>query len=193
MRRDLDLENRNRDLEPINQKLRAEAGYLEVNDPANPVVLRLPPQSLRTHLGMESVAAGRKLVPEWYDAGRPAVPKGPSAGPIDGEREVLAYATVRKGRRWLALYDGNCWDGIGNVVDENNWLIRQSPKHAESVDIAGDKGQQASFDQKQPVVLMRLRSRNRAGSKRRLGLKGRPAKEQRWNHGLAASMMKRGQ
>jgi hypothetical protein len=87
------------------------------------------------------------------------VPNGPSVGPIDGGQEVLAHATVRKGSdgSWHFV-TGIAGMEIGSVIDENNWLIKQAPKHAETVDIAGDKGQQASFDQKQPVVLMRLRA-----------------------------------
>ena len=192
MRRALDLENRNRDLEAINQKLRAEAGYLEVSDPANPVVL-LRNLDERTWEWKVWLPAGK-----WYLSGMTQdipskdVPKGPSVGPIDGDREVLAYATVRKGDdgQWH-FKAGMAGMEIGNVVDESNWLIRQLPKHAESVDIRGDKGQ-VSFGKKQPVLLMRLRgSRNRANSKRRLGIKGRPSKEQRWSHGLVVPMTRR--
>jgi hypothetical protein len=159
MRRALDLENRNRDLEAINQKLRAEAGYLEVNDPANPVVLRLRNLDERTWEWKVWLPAGK-----WYLSGMTqdipskGVPNGPSIGPIDGDREVLANATVRKGPdgQWhfTVEVDGR---RIGNVLSDANRFVKQAPMYSHSLEIAGDK-KQAILDKSKPIVLLRLRA-----------------------------------
>lgn len=159
MRRALDLENRNRDLETINQKLRAEAGYLEVDDPTKPVVLRLRNLDERTWEWKVWLPAGK-----WYLSGltqgipSKGVPNGPSIGPIDGDREVLAYVTVRKepDGRWYFRADV-AGTQIGNEVADSNWFVKQAPMYSRSVDIAGIGGQ-ATFASNEPIVLMRLRA-----------------------------------
>jgi hypothetical protein len=159
MRRALDLENRNRDLETVNAKLRAEAGYLEIDDPANPVVLRLRNLDERTWEWKVWLPAGK-----WYLSGMTqdipskGVPKGPSVGPIDGDREVLAHATVRKGPdgQWH-FKAGVAGSYIGNAVAESNWLVKPAPMYSQTMDITGDK-KQVTLDKNQPIVLMRLRA-----------------------------------
>ncbi|HVU86643.1 MAG TPA: hypothetical protein VHD36_04945 [Pirellulales bacterium] len=159
MRRALDLEHRNRDLEAVNAKLRVEAGYLEVDDPTKPVVLRLRNLDEFTWEWKVWLPPGK-----WFLSGMTedipsqGVPNGPSVGPIDGGREVLAHATVRKGPdgQWhfRAEVAGS---RIGNVVDGSNWLVKEAPMYAQTVHITGDK-KQATLDKNQPVVLMRLRA-----------------------------------
>jgi hypothetical protein len=159
----LELESRNRDLESINTKLRAEAGYLEIDDPSKVVVLRRQNLEENTWQWKLWLPPGRWRVSCLTEGiPRQGVPDCGSNGPLDGDREVPAYVTLRKGpdgRSTLSFRVDTT--GIGTVVEPSNWLIKRldgsSDFNTRSTIIAGDKAQE-EFDPSKPVVLMRLRA-----------------------------------
>lgn len=162
-RRVVELEARNRELTATNSKLRAEAGYLEVDDPSKAIVLRLCEFDELTWRWKVWLPQGKWSISS-LTQGIPSqgVPNGPSAGSKDGGREVLVSATVRKGAdgQWQSRASIETLQ-IGNDLKESHRLIAQvtgsGSMIAQSIDIAGDKAQ-ISFDPERPVVLIRLRA-----------------------------------
>ncbi|HEY1598333.1 MAG TPA: hypothetical protein VGG64_01935 [Pirellulales bacterium] len=159
----LELESRNRELESINSKLRAEAGYLEIDDPSKAVVLRLQNLEENTWQWKVWLPSGRWMLGCMTEGiPRQGVPDAGSCGPLDGGREVPANVTLRKDSdgKWNFRFgvDGTA---IGNAVNESNWLIKKvdgaSLYRPCTTEIAGDKTQ-AVLEPSQPVVLMRLQA-----------------------------------
>ncbi|MEX2114764.1 MAG: hypothetical protein WD845_16345 [Pirellulales bacterium] len=153
----------NRRLAAENAKLRAEAGQLEIDDPSKVAALRISDLDELTWRWKVYLPKGNWFI-SYLTQGIPreGVTNGPTAGSIEGGREVLVSATVRKGAdgRWVVR---TALDGakIGSTLKESHRLIapliNPAPLSGESTDIAGDKVQE-SLDPKQPVVLLRLRA-----------------------------------
>ncbi len=163
IRRGQILEARNKMLAARNAALRAEAGYLQVEDPEKAAVLQLRDLDELTWRWKVWLPAGKWHI-RYLTRGIPrqGIPNGATAGPIAGGREVLVATTVRKGAddRWL--FRGNV-EGlqIGNDLDESHRLvaplIKPEPITGQATDIAGDKVEE-SFDPQEPIVLIRLRA-----------------------------------
>jgi hypothetical protein len=159
----LKLERRNRELESANSKLRVEAGYLEIDDPSKAVVLRIQNLEEDTWQWKVWLPPGRWFLSCLTEGiPRQGVTNGSSSGPIDGDRELPVYVTLRKGPdgQWIFRF-GVDETSIGSVVDASNWLVKQvegaSITRPRSTNIAGDKSQDV-LDPGQPVVLLRLRA-----------------------------------
>ena len=156
----------NQRLSAENEKLRAEAGYLQVDDPDKVAVLRVPELDELTWRWKVFLPKGKwSLNCLTQSIPSEGVPNGASVGPVDGGREVLMSATVRQGAdgKWQFRAKLNTAQ-IGNPLDESHRLIapRIHPAIAsgfsgQSTDIAGDELQE-SFDPEQPIVLIRLRA-----------------------------------
>ena len=163
LRRIREVELANRKLFDENVKLRAEAGYLEVDDPRKVAVLRISDLNELTWRWKVWLPTGKWNLSA-LTQGIPSkdVPDGASVGAVDGGHGVLASATVLKGADGQWQFRATLDDAqIGNALDDAHRLvaplIKPAPLSGQATDIAGDKVQE-SFDPKQPVVHIRLRA-----------------------------------
>ncbi len=167
MLRTAETQATNQRLSAENAKLRAEAGYLQVDDPNKAAVLRVRNLDELTWQWKVWLPKGKwKLCELTQGIPSQGVPGGSSSvGPKDGGREVSVTVTVRKSPdgKWRTRAELDK-SQVGTVLVESHRLIEPmtNPKLAnglssQSINIAGDKSQE-SFDPNSPVVLIRLRA-----------------------------------
>jgi hypothetical protein len=157
------LEASNKQLATQNAALRAESGYLEVDEPNKVAVVRVRELDTLTWRWKVWLPRGKwKLCGLAKGIPREGVPNGSSVSPIEGNCEHEVSVTIRKAPdgRWQyrALAGGA---EMGTYLEESHRLIApvldSQQFVARTSDILGDR-QQITLDPKQPVVLIRLRA-----------------------------------
>jgi hypothetical protein len=157
------LEGQNRDLSAENSKLRVEAGYLEIEDPSKVAVLRIQNFDELTWQWKIWLPKGDWSVNfDIHDIAPQGVRNGSYTGWVSGDREIVGYTTLRKDVDGVwKLRNRLDQQQIGCDLEPSHGLVKQHDgggrRTGYTATIAGDKSQE-SFDQQEPVVLLRLRA-----------------------------------
>ncbi len=162
MRRVIETQAVNRRLAEENAKLRAEAGYLQVDDPSKVSVLRIRNPGELTWQWNVYLPKGKWNVSQLTE-GIPTVgvPNAPASFPLDGGREVIVTVTVDKAPK--GAWRCRTIVGLSELripMDESHRLLESyvgRPSGVSSSKIAGN-GVQKTFNSKETLVLIRLRS-----------------------------------
>ncbi len=158
LRRIREVELANRKLFDENVKLRAEAGYLEVDDPRKVAVLRISDLNELTWRWKVWLPKGNWVVhEETRNIPQTGVTQPKHRNVFLGDREVSVAASVRKGAdgQWEFVTD---FGGAGrrSGLHKSHALVAPGDK-GNKTSVAGS-GKQEALDPNKPIVLLRLRA-----------------------------------